>query len=278
MPEPKELLRQEMALLVREALRDLVQRGELVWKLLKRYHRGIARTQPRSLREYQRRWESFADPGLLHQRYTIIDRGVPRQVSWLTWRTDYLVPEIRRYLERARPRTVLEVGCGMGANLLCLAPLYPRVRFVGLEPTASGVERARAHMAAPPREFAAAHAAAPLENVEIVQGSILDPAVLEGERFDFVFTTGVLEQLHYYAHQAFANIFRLCRGHFFFYEEFREANLQPLSLYRYLVDVDYFRHSWDIFERYPQVEILERRLDQAHKPNVRYGLVFGRMR
>ncbi len=71
MPEPKELLRREIATLTREALRDLVQRGELIWKLLKRYYRGVARTQPRSLSEYQRRWESFADPGLLHQRYTI---------------------------------------------------------------------------------------------------------------------------------------------------------------------------------------------------------------
>jgi len=101
-------------------------------------------------------------------------------VSWLTWRTGHLVPEVRRYLERARLRTVLEVGCGMGANLLCLAPRYPRVRFVGLEATAAGVERARANLAEPPQEFAAAHAAAPLTNVEIVQGSILDPAVLKG--------------------------------------------------------------------------------------------------
>jgi len=44
----------------------------------------------------------------------------------------------------ARSATVLEIGCGDGANVISLAALYPAARFVGLDGSVAAIEKARA--------------------------------------------------------------------------------------------------------------------------------------
>jgi ubiquinone/menaquinone biosynthesis C-methylase UbiE len=50
---------------------------------------------------------------------------------------------VLKTLEAIAPRTVLEVGCGNGLNLLQLACHFPSITFAGLELTAAGVDAAR---------------------------------------------------------------------------------------------------------------------------------------
>lgn len=77
-----------------------------------------------------------------------------------------------------RPR-VLELGCGMGANLLAQATAYPRGHFVGVDLSARHVEAAR--------ETAAA---AGIGNATFVQASVEDLPRTLG-RFGFVIAHGV---------------------------------------------------------------------------------------
>ena len=41
-------------------------------------------------------------------------------------------------IERLEPKSVLEVGCGIGGNLFMLAARYPHIQFSGIELTDSG--------------------------------------------------------------------------------------------------------------------------------------------
>ena len=48
-----------------------------------------------------------------------------------------------QFIERLRPRQVLEVGCGNGINLILLAGRFPEVAFAGIELTEAGHRAAR---------------------------------------------------------------------------------------------------------------------------------------
>ena len=52
-------------------------------------------------------------------------------------------PIFAAVLAELKPRTVLEVGCGNGINLLSLADAFPDVKFTGLDLTAEGIAAAK---------------------------------------------------------------------------------------------------------------------------------------
>lgn len=75
--------------------------------------------------------------------------------------------------------STLEIGCGDGLNLIGMAAVTPKGRFVGFDLSAEAIERGRALIEA-----------AGLQNIELHQGNILDyPRT--GDPFDYIVSNGV---------------------------------------------------------------------------------------
>jgi len=101
-----------------------------------------ARDRARVEQQYASIWSRSVDEHL---------EGRPTAFEWS--RGAYMARSIARkrvhqllllkVLESVRPRTVLEVGCGNGLNLLQLACHFPDVAFAGLELTTAGIHAAR---------------------------------------------------------------------------------------------------------------------------------------
>lgn len=153
-----------------------------------------------------------------------------------------------RVFEALQPRSVLEVGCGNGLNLLLLSGHFPRVRFTGLELTSAGTSAARDLMRGqalpdPVREFAVA----PLldstahSRVAIHQGSAANLPYGDGQ-FDLVFTVLALEQMHSIQAAALSEVRRVSAGHVVMIEPFRDWNADGARR-QHILGFDYFDAS-----------------------------------
>ncbi len=101
------------------------------------------RTRASVRAEYERVWSrpypNLAVPtGGVH----VVWDGHVHRIGKLTINRFY-VALLHAILERVRPRTVLDLGCGHGMNTLILAAMHPSIRFTGVELTATGLARAR---------------------------------------------------------------------------------------------------------------------------------------
>jgi SAM-dependent methyltransferase len=105
----------------------------------------------------------------------------PTEQQRLIAQAEFMAPWLYRHLDYAGCRRVLEVGCGVGAQLRILARRFPGVRFTGLDAAPEQLERARIVLA---DEIAAAR-------IELVQGSAyalpFPDATFEGVFFCWVF-------------------------------------------------------------------------------------------
>lgn len=143
------------------------------------------------------------------------------------WRQLLLIKAI----ERVRPKTVLEVGCGNGINLLMLACRFPDIAFTGIELTAEGHAAAQSfqqtHAQLP--EHLQAFAPQPLADlqgfrrVRFVQGSATE-LPFENGAFDMAITVLALEQMEQIRARALAEIARVVRSHALMIEPFRDVN------------------------------------------------------
>jgi SAM-dependent methyltransferase len=79
--------------------------------------------------------------------------------------------------------SVLEVGCGVGAQTVILARNSPEARFTSIDVSAASVEQARARVRA-----------AGIENVRLARADLFERP-FPGERFDHAFVCFVLEHL-----------------------------------------------------------------------------------
>ena len=138
-----------------------------------------------------------------------------------------------RALESLGPKTVLEVGCGMGTNLLVLSNLLPDVRFSGLEFTEAGVLRAREVQATQYPEALVGLSPRPMVNreayrtVEFRQGNAA--ALPYPDRsFDVVYTILAVEQMESIREQAMREIVRVARSHVVMIEPLMDSNRDPL--------------------------------------------------
>ncbi len=231
--------------------------------LVKRYLRrkllgrltGDERNERTVLNEYERSWS-----GTTYDRYSL-DR-FPRNdfIPWV-WRdrrffaTDVGGTRIRqlllvRAIELAKPRSVLEIGCGNGINLILLACRFPEVAFTGLELTEAGQRAARRfqdHHATLPdflRDFAPEPLPDPtgFKRIRFERGSAAELPFANGS-FDFVQSVLALEQMEQIRTKALSEMARVTARHSFNIEPFRDVNIGWSRLY--VERRDYFRGSID---------------------------------
>lgn len=160
-----------------------------------------------------------------------------------------------RIIERLKPRSVLEVGCGNGINLIMLACRFPDIEFSGVELTREGHAAAlefQRHAELP----AAMQNYAPLElkdntafrRIRFVQGSAAE-LPFEDRSFDLVFTILALEQMERIREQALREITRVAGKHLFNIEPFRDLNDRGAAR-RNVVRRNYFRGRIRDLERH----------------------------
>lgn len=133
-------------------------------------------------------------------------------------------------IETLQPKSVLEVGCGNGINLLLLANRFPDVRFTGVELTEAGpgvfdALRSAGALPAnlvkyaplPPRDPTA------FQQMPILQGSAERLEFGDGS-FDLVMSILALEQMERIRSAALLEMARVCSKWTLMIEPFREVN------------------------------------------------------
>ncbi len=141
---------------------------------------------------------------------------------------------LMRIIETLRPARVLEVGSGMGLNLLILAAQFPDVKFTGIELTSAGNEIAQTFRASPklPDQLAA-FSPLPIVNdqahraVSFFQGSAAQ-LPFEKNSFDLVYSMLALEQMEAIRDEVFGQIAAVCSGHVAMFEPFADWNTSPM--------------------------------------------------
>jgi SAM-dependent methyltransferase len=135
-----------------------------------------------------------------------------------------------RLIERLKPRSVLEVGCGLGIHLILLACRFPDIAVTGVELTDEGHSAARTlqqQERLPPHLVA--FAPEPLQDptafrrIDFRQGNATSLPFAEGS-FDLVYTVLALEQMERVRDRALAEIARVAGRHYFGMEPFRDVN------------------------------------------------------
>jgi SAM-dependent methyltransferase len=168
---------------------------------------------------------------------------------------------LMRAIAWLRPRTVLEVGCGNGLNLLTLACRFPETRFAGVELTEGGFAVARAvqrdaelpevlrrFSPEPPVDLTAHRA------VELHLGSAA-ALPFASASYDLVYSSLALEQMEQVRPQALAEMARVSGRHTLMLEPFWDCNDSGLRR-DYLLTRDHFRGRIDDLPAYGLEPIL----------------------
>ncbi len=235
----------------------IVRMAIVVILLYRKLNRRALKNQDKCLASYEKHWSTEKQDETVRTDlyYTFYDQ--PVYLSRAEYHRLNTTPVLCKWIDILNPKNVLEVGCGGGRNLSNLSKIYPNIDFVGIEPTRSGVETSRENNPSP--------------NVKIVLGSALE-LPFEDKQFDLVFTVAVIEQLNNYYAQAIQECIRVAK-YFLFHEEFLEAQ-HYIEHYKYLVERDYFRQSWNIFNK-PDIKILSKEIPPYQPSWLKYGVVVG---
>lgn len=232
--------------------------SKTVKRMIARLMGGKKRSEKRIQSEYGPAWAAG------HGKYDI-SRGPRKPAAWV-WGERHLTldgvaaarlraPMFAAVLAELKPRTVLEVGCGNGINLLSLAGAFPDVRFTGLDLTAEGIAAARKLQEGeelPPAlaEYIPLPKIDPtaFRRIDFVQGSAADLPFADGQ-FDLVFTVLAIEQMERIRDQALREIARVSGGHVLMLEPLRDANRRGFRRL-YTVSRNYLRGSIGDLPRY----------------------------
>lgn len=216
---------------------------------------GDERSESVILDEYERSWS-----GTGYERYSLDRFPKDDFIPWL-WRdrrffasdvggTRFRQLMLIRAIEQTRPKTVLEIGCGNGINLVLLACRFPKIAFTGLELTEAGHRAARdfqeRHATLPDflREFAPEPLPDPegFRRIRFERGSAAELPFAD-KSFDFVQTVLALEQMERIRERALGEMARVAGRHSFNIEPFADVNTGWSKLY--IERRNYFRGSID---------------------------------
>jgi len=157
---------------------------------------------------------------------------------------------LMRAIALLRPRSVVEVGCGNGLNVLVLSCRFPEVTFAGVELTDGGVAVARAvqrdaELPAVLQRFAPEPLVDPTAHrrVAFQQGSAARLPFADAS-VDLDYSSLALEQMEEVRTQALAEMARVAARHTVMLEPFWDCNDSGLRR-DYLVTRDHFRGRID---------------------------------
>lgn len=218
----------EIARRKRKLLRQTAKRLLLPWRATAR--RGEATV----VSEYSDAWRAIDYEvygiGAAQRKYTPWEWRGRRMFASDVGATRFRQLFLIRFIERLRPRQVLEVGCGNGINLLLLAGRFPDIAFAGVELTEAGHRAARElqkQCELPPalRDYAPLPIADSMafRRIQFLQGSATRLPFEDGA-FDLVITVLALEQMERVRAQALGEIARAAGRHTLMIEPFHDIN------------------------------------------------------
>ena len=155
---------------------------------------------------------------------------------------------IMKLIEKIKPRTVLDVGCGNGERVLQLACRYPKIKFTGLELTRGGVEVAKnvQNLEQIPEVLINA---SPLPLIDLAAHKSINFVCSSAKNipfkdnsFDLVYTSLSLEQMELIREHALKEIYRVTNQYSSFYEAFKDYN-NRLPQLAYIYSEGYFKGS-----------------------------------
>lgn len=160
-----------------------------------------------------------------------------------------------RMIEKTKPRSVMEVGCGNGINLLLLAGRFPDIAFTGCELTQEGHQSAlmfqeQDTLPEAMQQFAPLPIEDPtaFKRIRFIQGDAAN-LPFEENAFDLVYTVLALEQMERIRRQALGEIARVAHRHTLMIEPFQDVNKAGWSR-AYVIRRDYFRGRIEDLDEY----------------------------
>jgi len=239
------------------------RQSKILRKYIKRIVLGWLPSTQRSenvvIEEYTKAWQPSE-----YEKYNLTDP--PTRISPWEWGEQKLFASdvgatrfrqliLIRLIEQLKPKTVLEVGCGNGVNLLLLACYFPDIEFTGVELTEQGHRAAlEFQKQAELPEAMQKYAPLPLADVtgfrriRFLQGSAT-ALPFEDNSFDFVTTILALEQMERIRDQALREITRVSTRYLFNIEPFRDLN-NTGGPRRNIVRRNYFQGRIDDLNQY----------------------------
>ncbi len=184
---------------------------------------------------------------------------------------------LMRVIERLRPRSVLEVGCGIGINLFVLGARFPDIAFQGIDLTANGIAAIQAlsedeslpaallAYSPEPSRDPGAH-----RRIQVRRGSAAEMPYGDGE-FDLIYSVQALEQMEAIRTSVMAELRRVSRSHVAMIEAFRDWNLTGMRR-NYIVAQDFFAARTAELPRFGLHPVLITN-DMPSKVNMAHGLV-----
>src|ERR687892_2006027 len=220
--------RVEIARRKRKLLRETAKRLLLPWRA------GARRVKATVVSEYSEAWRAI-DYGIYalgapQRKYTPWEWHGRRMFANDVGATRFRQLLLIRFIERLRPRHVLEVGCGNGINLILLAGRFPKIAFTGVELTEAGHRAARelqqqSDLPQALRDYAPLPLAdtTAFRRIRFLQGNATSLPFEDGA-FDLVITVLALEQMERVRAQALAEIARVAGRHTLMIEPFQDIN------------------------------------------------------
>jgi ubiquinone/menaquinone biosynthesis C-methylase UbiE len=203
----------------------------------------VPRDRARVEQQYASIWSRSVDEHLAG-RETVFEwsRGAYLARSSARKRVHQLL--LLNVLESIRPRTVLEVGCGNGLNLLQLACHFSDIAFFGLELTAAGIGAARQLLRSPELHPGAVsffpgsiRDADARRRVQLVCGDASHLPYPSGA-FDVIYTVLALEQMESIRDAVLCELRRVASRYVVMIEPFHELN--PEGIRRQYIESNHY--------------------------------------